>query len=132
MQIKRTFSGAAWESKVGYCRGLRVGNQIYISGTVSIDAAGNVFAPDDAYAQAKRCFEIIQQALQDLDADLSNVVRTQMFVTDISRWAEFGKAHQEFLGENPPAATMVEVKSLVEPTILIEIEVDAILNSLDN
>lgn len=129
MQIQRILSGASWESKVGYCRGLRVGNQIYISGTAPIDATGGVFAPGDAYAQAKRCFEIIQQALQDLDADLSNIVRTRMFVTDISRWAEFGKAHQEFLGENPPVTTMVEVKSLIEPTMLIEIEVDAVVSN---
>ncbi len=129
MQIQRIFSGAAWESKVGYCRGLRVGNQIYISGTAPIDATGVVLAPGDAYAQAKRCFEIIQQALQDLDADLSNVVRTRMFVTDISCWAEFGKAHQEFFGEHPPVTTMVEVKSLIEPTMLIEIEVDAVVSN---
>ncbi|MDZ8051463.1 MAG: RidA family protein [Aulosira sp. ZfuVER01] len=132
MQIQRIFSGTVWESKVGYCRGLRVENQIYISGTAPIDATGGVFAPGDAYAQAKRCFEIIQQALKDLDADLSNVVRTRMFVTDISRWVEFGKAHQEFLGENPPATTMVEVKSLIEPTMLIEIEVDAVVSTHSN
>lgn len=129
MQIKRTFSGASWESQVGYCRGVRVGNHIYISGTAPIDTTGKVFAPGDAYAQGKRCFEIIHQALQDLGADQSSVVRTRMFVTEISRWAEFGKAHQEFFGENPPASTMVEVKSLVDPAMLIEVEVDAIVIS---
>jgi enamine deaminase RidA (YjgF/YER057c/UK114 family) len=129
METKRTFSGATWESQVGYCRGLRVGNQIYISGTTATNTTGGVFAPGNAYAQAKRCFEIIQQALQNLDADLSNIVRTRMFVTDISLWAEFGRAHQEFLGQNPPVTTMVEVKSLIAPTMLIEIEVDAIVSS---
>ena len=126
MPVMRTFSGASWESKVGYCRAVRVGNQIYVSGTAAVDEAGGVFAPSDAYAQAKRCFEIIRKALQDLGADTSHVVRTRMFVTDISRWAEFGQAHQEFFGENPPATTMVEVKSLIDPAMLIEVEADAV------
>jgi enamine deaminase RidA (YjgF/YER057c/UK114 family) len=126
MNIKRTFSGASWESQVGYCRGVRVNNHIYISGTAPIAEGGEVFAPGDGYAQAKRCLEIIQKALQDLGADINSVVRTRMFVTDISRWAEFGQAHQEVFGENPPATSMVEVKSLIDPAMLIEIEVDAI------
>jgi isochorismate pyruvate lyase len=126
MPVMRTFSGASWESKVGYCRAVRVGNQIYVSGTAAVNEAGGVFAPSDAYAQAKRCFEIIHKALQDLGADTSHVVRTRMFVTDISRWAEFGQAHQEFFGENPPATTMVEVRSLINPEMLIEVEADAV------
>ncbi|ARV62395.1 hypothetical protein BZZ01_30550 [Nostocales cyanobacterium HT-58-2] len=126
MAIMRTFSGASWESKVGYCRAIRVGNHIYVSGTAPVDEAGGVFASGDAHAQAKRCFEIIQKALQDLGANTSCVVRTRMFVTDISRWAEFGQAHQEFFCENPPATTMVEVKSLVHPEMLIEVEADAV------
>lgn len=126
MPVMRTFSGASWESKVGYCRAVRVGNQIYVSGTAPVDEAGGVFAPSDAYAQAKRCFEIIRKALQDLGADTSCVVRTRMFVTDISRWVEFGQAHQEFFGENPPATTMVEVKSLINAEMLIEVEADAV------
>jgi enamine deaminase RidA (YjgF/YER057c/UK114 family) len=130
MQVKRTFSGASWESKVGYCRGVKVGNLIYISGTTPVDEAGAMFAPADAYAQAKRCFEIIQKALQDLGADTTCVVRTRMFVTDISLWGEFGRAHQEFFAENPPATTMVEVKSLIDPLMLIEVEVDAVCPDL--
>jgi enamine deaminase RidA (YjgF/YER057c/UK114 family) len=130
MQVKRTFSGASWESKVGYCRGVKVGNLIYISGTGPVDEAGAKIAPDDAYAQAKRCFEIIQKALQDLGADTSCVVRTRMFVTDITFWAEFGRAHQEFFRENPPATTMVEVKCLIDPLMLIEVEVDAVCPDL--
>ncbi|MBF2008048.1 MAG: RidA family protein [Chlorogloeopsis fritschii C42_A2020_084] len=126
MQIRRAFSGTSWESKVGYCRGVRVGNHIYISGTAPVAEEGGVFAPDDGYAQAKRCLEIIQKALQDLGADINSVVRTRMFVTDISRWAEFGQAHQEFFGDRPPATTMVEVKSLIDPAMLIEIEADAV------
>ncbi|MBW4596181.1 MAG: RidA family protein [Brasilonema angustatum HA4187-MV1] len=126
MPVMRTFSGTSWESQVGYCRAIRVANHIYVSGTAPVDEAGEVFAPGDAYAQAKRCFEIIQKALQDLGADVSHVVRTRMFVTDISRWAEFGQAHQEFFIKFPPASTMVEVKSLINPAMLIEIEVDAV------
>ena len=126
MLVKRTFSSATWESQVGYCRGIRVGHQIFISGTAPVDEAGKVFAPGNPYAQAKRCFEIIQKALQELEADVSSVVRTRMYVTDIALWSEFGRAHQEFFGNNPPAATMVEVKSLINPAMLIEVEVDAI------
>ena len=127
MSVMRTFSGAFWESKVGYCRAIRVGNQIYVSGTTApVDEAGGVFAPGDAYAQAKCCFQIIQKALQDLGAGTNHVVRTRMFVTDMSRWADFGQAHQEFFGENPPVTTMVEVKSLINPAMLIEVEADAV------
>lgn len=126
MQIHRTFSGASWESTVGYCRAIKAGNHIYVSGTAPVAEDGSVFAPGDAYAQAKRCFQIIEKALQDLDANTTNVVRTRMYVTDISLWREFGKAHREFFAENPPASTMVEVKSLVDPAMLIEVEVDAI------
>ncbi len=126
MNIKRTFSGASWESQVGYCRGVRVNNHIYISGTAPIAEGGEVFTPGDGYAQAKRCLEIIQKALQELGTDIHSVVRTRMFVTDINRWAEFGQAHREFFGKNPPTTTMVEVKSLIDPAMLIEIEVDAI------
>ncbi|MCJ8279112.1 MAG: RidA family protein [Rivularia sp. ALOHA_DT_140] len=126
MQIHRTFSGASWESIVGYCRAIKVGNNIYVSGTAPIAEDGSVFAPRDAYAQAKRCFQIVQKALQDLNADINNVTRTRMYVTDISLWSEFGKAHQEFFAENPPASTMLEVKSLIDSAMLIEVEVDAI------
>ena len=126
MQITRTFSGASWESTVGYCRAVKTGNHIYVSGTAPVAEDGSVFAPGDAYAQAKRCFQIVQKALQDLNADINHVVRTRMYVTDISRWAEFGKAHQEFFAENPPASTMLEVKSLIDTAMLIEVEVDTV------
>ena len=129
MKFSRTFSGAPWEQKVGYCRALRAGNHIYVTGTTSVDEQGNIFASGDAYAQAKRCFEIIDNALIDLGADLSCVVRTRMFVTDITRWAEFGRAHKEFFAENPPATTMVEVKALIHPELLIEVEADAVVSS---
>lgn len=127
MEFQRTFSGAPWEKKVGYCRAIRAGNQIYVTGTAPVTEQGTCYAPGDAYLQTKRCIEIIQQALADLDADLSNVVRTRMFVTDISRWQEYGRAHGDYFAEHPPATTMVEVKSLIDPQMLIEIEADAVI-----
>ncbi len=126
MQFQRAFSGAPWESKVGYCRAIRAGDHIYITGTAAVDEKGGAFAPGDAYAQAQRCFEIIERALRELGAERACVVRTRMFVTDISRWQEFGKAHREFFSAHPPATTMVEVKSLIDPAMLIEVEADAV------
>ncbi len=127
MKFSRTFSDAPWEAQVGYCRALRAGNQIYVTGTAAVTEEGSVFAPGNAYAQTKRCFEIIRQALQALGADLTAVVRTRMFVTDINRWQEFGQAHQELFADHPPATTMVEIQRLIEPEMLIEIEVDAVV-----
>jgi isochorismate pyruvate lyase len=126
MERRRTFSGVSWETQVGYCRAIRVGNQIYVSGTAPIDSEGKVFAPGDAYAQTCFCLQRIQKALQDLGSDCQDVVRTRMYVTDISRSAEYGKAHQEFFAKHPPAATMVEVRALVDPEMLVEVEVDAL------
>ena len=126
VDFQRMFSGAPWESRVGYCRALRAGNHIYVTGTAPVDEDGSCFAPGDAYAQTKRCFEIIENALKALGADLTCVVRTRMFVTDISRWQEYGKAHGELFASHPPATTMVEVRSLIDPQMLIEIEADAI------
>jgi isochorismate pyruvate lyase len=124
--FQRVFSGAPWEGRVGYCRALRAGSHIYVTGTAPVGEDGEVVAPDDAYAQARRCFEIIAAALAGLGADLSHVVRTRMFVTDIGRWEHIGRAHREFFGEHPPATTMVEVKALIRPDMLVEIEADAV------
>ena len=126
MDIRRTFTNTPWEKQIGYCRAIRAGDHIYVTGTAPVDQDGTVFAPGDAYAQARRCFEIIANALHELGADMSHVVRTRMLVTDISRWAEYGQAHHEVLGNHPPATTMVEVKALVDPAMLLEIEVDAV------
>ena len=128
-EIQRTYSGAPWEAVVGYCRALRVGDQIYVTGTAPVDEQGECYAPGDAYTQTRRCLEIIENALSDLDADLSCVVRTRMYVTDISRWEEYGRAHAHHFSLNPPATTMVEVKSLIDPEMLIEIEADAVCTS---
>jgi enamine deaminase RidA (YjgF/YER057c/UK114 family) len=124
--VERVFSGAPWESKVGYCRALKAGSQIFVTGTAPVAEGGGVYAPGDAYAQTKRCLEIALHALTRLGADASCVVRTRMFVTDIARWAEYGRAHAELFAAHPPATTMVEVKSLIDPEMLIEVEMDAI------
>ena len=123
----RTFSGAPWESKVGYCRAIRMGNIIAATGTTSLEENGRIHSPDNAYAQAKRCLEIIEHAITPLGAKRNNIIRTRMFVTDIKRWEEFGRAHGEFFEGCPPATTMVEVKGLIDPRMLIEIEADAVI-----
>lgn len=124
--VRRAFSGAPWEPEVGYCRAVRAGTHVYVTGTAPMGDDGRVVAPGDGYAQARRCFEIIGRALAELGTDFRHVVRTRMFVTDISRWAEFGRAHREIFGDHPPATTMVEVSRLIDPDILIEIEADAV------
>ncbi|MFG0252853.1 MAG: RidA family protein [Phycisphaerales bacterium JB038] len=128
MQIKRTHSHAPWEQEVGYCRAVRFGDQVYVTGTAPVADDGSTFAPGDAYAQARRCFELIMAALDSLTGDIETplVLRTRMFVTDIKRWQEYGKAHAEFFQDAPPATTMVEVKSLISPDMLIEVEADAL------
>lgn len=125
MLIRRTFSGTAWEQKAGYCRALRAGNHVYVSGTAPITSEGDTFAPGDAYAQTKYCFGIIEKALQELGADISHVVRVRLFVTDISRAEDYIRAHQEIFGEYPPTNTMVAVNALVDPAMLVEVEVEA-------
>jgi len=126
MQERRKYSsGMKWESVVGYSRAIRVGNRIYVTGTTATDENGNIVGINDAYAQTVQIIKNIERALQALDATLENVVRTKMFVTDISRWEEYGKAHGEFFREIMPATTMVEVSKLIDPEMLIEIEADA-------
>jgi enamine deaminase RidA (YjgF/YER057c/UK114 family) len=126
VEFERVFSGAPWEGRVGYCRALRAGELIFVTGTAPVAEGGGVHAPGDAYAQTRRCLEIIDRALRGLGADLSAVVRTRLFVTDIARWEEYGRAHREAFGEHPPATTMVEVRSLIDPAMLVEIEADAV------
>jgi enamine deaminase RidA (YjgF/YER057c/UK114 family) len=125
MKPIRVFSGAPWEKLVSYCRAIKSGPFVAVSGTTSIKN-GEVFAAGDPYLQAMRCFDIIEEALKQFDLDRSHVLRTRMFVTDISKWESFGKAHGEFFKNHPPAASMIEIKGLISPDLLIEVEVDAI------
>lgn len=119
-------SGAKWENKVGYSRAVKIGNQIFISGTTSVDDSGNIIGINNAYEQTKFILQKIAFILRDLKSSLNDVVRTRMFVTNISDWEMIGKAHGEFFGEIKPAATMVEVNKLIDDNLLVEIEVDAI------
>lgn len=126
MQHRELYSsGAKWESIVGYSRAVRVGDRIYVTGTTATDETSSVVGVGDAYAQTARCILNIEKALKHFDATLENVVRTRMFVTDISRWEEYGRAHGEYFREIMPATTMVEVSKLIDPDMLIEIEADA-------
>jgi enamine deaminase RidA (YjgF/YER057c/UK114 family) len=122
---ERISSGTKWEPIVGYSRAVKVGNRIYITGTTATNEAGEIIGEDNAYEQATQCIRNIETALQRLGAGLEHVVRTRMFVTDISRWEEYGRAHGEFFRDIMPATAMVEVSALIDPRMLIEIEADA-------
>ena len=121
-------SGAIWEDKVGYSRAVKVGNHIEVSGTVASDDNGNVVGENDPYQQTKYILQKIEKALVNAGASLQDVVRTRMFVTDISRFEEFGRAHGEAFSMIKPCTSMLEVKGLVAPEYLIEIEATAILS----
>jgi len=127
MNRERIGSGARWEKIVGYSRAVRVGPLIHVSGTTGTDGSGIVVGVGDPYRQAGQALDNIRSALQRLGADLDNVVRTRIYVTDIGQWEAIGRAHAERFADFPPASTMVEVRALISPEILVEIEVDAIL-----
>jgi enamine deaminase RidA (YjgF/YER057c/UK114 family) len=120
-------SGAKWESIVGYSRAVKVGNIVEVTGTVAVDDSGNVVGAGDAYAQTVFIYEKIQKVLEQAGASLKDVVRVRMFVTDISRWEEYGRGHAEFFKDIRPCNTMVEVSKLISPEYLIEIEASAII-----
>lgn len=125
MSRQKVSSGAPWESIVGYCRAVRTGPHIAVSGTAPVGDDGEVVGVGDPYRQAKRCIEIIAAALEQSGAGLDDVVRTRMYVTDISHWEAVGKAHGEAFREIQPATTLVEVTALIDPDMLVEIEADA-------
>ena len=122
-------SGAKWEAIVGYSRAVRVGNTVEVTGTVAVDDQSRLQGGDSAYEQTRFILEKISAILERAGAGMKDVVRTRMFVTDISRWEEFGKAHGEFFGEIRPCTTMVEVSKLIAPEYLIEIEATAIIQN---
>jgi len=120
-------SGAKWEDIVGYSRAVKVGNIIEVTGTVAVDQGGKPVGGTSAYEQTKFAIQKIEKVLEQAGASLNDVVRTRMFVTDISRWEEYGKAHGEFFSAIKPCTSMIEVKALIEPDYLVEIEATAIL-----
>ncbi|SEO98714.1 RidA family protein [Paenibacillus sp. OK076] len=128
MNRQQVFTGSPWEPLVGYCRAIRVGNRIEVAGTTAMQD-GVVVEAGDPYAQTRFILQTIENALKELGADMSHVVRTRMFVTDISRWEEVGKAHGEFFGQIQPVATMVEVSALIDPLLMVEIEAEAIVEA---
>jgi len=121
-------SGAKWEDIVGYSRAVKINNVIEVTGTVAIDDEGKTVGINDAYLQTKHIIQKIEKILQQAGATLKNVVRTRMFVTDISRWEEYGKAHGEFFNGIKPCTSMIEVKGLIDKEYLIEIEATAIID----
>jgi enamine deaminase RidA (YjgF/YER057c/UK114 family) len=126
---KLVSSGSPFESKIGFSRAVRVGPFVAVSGTAPIAPGGGVAAAGDVYGQTRRCLEIIAQAVADAGLSMSSVVRTRVMLTDISRWEEAARAHGEFFSTIRPACTFVEVKGLINPEWLVELEADCVADT---
>ena len=126
---QRISSGTIWEKKYGYSRAVVAGNQVFVAGTTAVDEHGTVMGPNDPYAQAAFIYRKIERALGEAGASLKDVVRVRTFVTGIARWEDVARAQGEVFGEIRPAATLVAVTALVQPDLLVEIEVDAVIGA---
>lgn len=127
-KIQRFSSGAKWESIVGYSRVIKAGNRVIVTGTTSTDENSEIVGTGDAYLQTKFIFQKIEKYLKKAGAELDDVIINRIYVTDITKWEEIGRAHSEFFRDIKPCTTMVEVKGLVHPEMLVEIETEAVVD----
>jgi enamine deaminase RidA (YjgF/YER057c/UK114 family) len=123
----RIKSGAPWEPVFGYCRAVRAGSIIAVSGSASVGEDGKLVGEGDMYEQARQCIRVIAAALEKAGCGLEDVVRTRTYVTDIDQWKQVARAHSAAFGAAPPATTLVEVSRLIDPAMLVEIEADAVI-----